>query len=181
MNGRVAKPEKVELVSRVAEKLRASQSVILTDFKGMTVAQVTDLRSQLRKESIELKVVKNRLLRRAIAEAQCEALDDLLVGNTAVAYGVADATAPAKLLTQFAKTTDKLKIKGGLLERRRIDVAGVQNLAKMPGRRELLTMMARDLKQPATKVAGVMQAGLLKVAYAMQALARKQQGAGEPA
>ena len=147
----------------------------------MSVADMTTLRSQLRSQSVEMRVVKNRLLRLALEKAGCDALDEMLTGNTAVAFGLADPVAPARLLTEFAKKNEKLVVKGGLLEGRRLDANGVVNLSKMPGRRELLARMAGDLKQPAVKMAMVFQAGLLKVAYAMNALAEKKSAGGEAA
>ena len=175
------RPEKVALVNDLTEKLSGCQSIILTDFKGMSVGQVTDLRVKLREQSVDMRVVKNRLLKRALSGAKFDALDNLLKGNTAVAFGVDDPVAPAKVLIKYAKDNEKLVIKGGLLEGKALDVAGVENLSKMPGRKELLSIMAGDLKQPATKMASVCQAALLKIPYAMQALSRKLEEAGEAA
>ena len=172
----MVRSDKIELVTGVAERLKRSQSIVLANYQGLTVADMTGLRSKLRAEGVELKVIKNRLIRRALAEAGHDALDEMLHGNTIVAFGMKDAAAPAKILQEFAKTNEKLVIKGGLLEGRKLNLQAVKGLANMPSRRELLTMMARDLKQPATKLATVMQAGLLKVAYAMQAYAKKLEG-----
>jgi large subunit ribosomal protein L10 len=166
--------EKTELVGELTGKLKGAQSIVLTDFKSMTVAEISTLRNRLREQQVEMKVYKNRLLRIALAEAGCDALDEFLVGNTAVAFGVADASAPAKILLKYAKDNEKLVIKGGLLEGKRLDNKGVQGLSTMPGRKELLSMMARDLKAPATKVATVFTASLTKVAYAFKALADKK-------
>ena len=171
--------DKVEFVSTFAEKLKSAQSVVLADFKGISVAEMTDLRAQLRSQSIEMKVVKNRLLKRALNEAGCDALDEMLVGNTSVTFGMADAAAPAKILVKYAKDNEKLVIKGGLLEGKRLEASGIEGLSRLPGRPELLTRMAYDLKQPATKMATVMQAGLLKVAHAMNAYARKLEESGQ--
>jgi large subunit ribosomal protein L10 len=177
----MVRADKIELVGQVVEKLKASQSVVLTDFKGISVAQISDLRNQLRQQSVEMKVVKNRLLRRALAEAGCDALDECLVGNTAVSFGVNDPVAVAKILTGYAKTNDKLVIKGGLLEGKRLDAEGVVSLSKMPGRKELLARMAGDMKQPAVKMVSVFNQGLLKLAFAMNALAEKRAQTGEAA
>jgi large subunit ribosomal protein L10 len=177
----VVRADKIELVGQVAEWLRQAQGVVLADFQGLTVADMNVLRSRLRSDSVQFRVIKNRLLKRALVEAGCDGMDEILVGNTAVAFGNEDATAPARLLSQYTKENERLRIKGGLLEGRRIDLAQIQELASMPGRLELLSMLARDMKQPATKIAVAMQAALLKVAYAMQALARKKQEAGETA
>ncbi len=175
VSDRVVRPDKQELVQGVSEQLRKAQSIVLTDFQGITVAEVNDLRSQLRGQGVQMRVIKNRLLRRALEEAGCDPIDEMLVGNTAVAFGVDEPAAPAKVLLAYAKKNDKIKIKGGLLEKRRLTAAGIQDLAKLPGRRELLAIIAGDFKQPASKMAVVMQQGLLKVAYAMQALADKQE------
>jgi large subunit ribosomal protein L10 len=173
----MVRSDKIELVGRIAEKLKASQAVILTDFRGITVEEMTGLRTQLRSQSVEMRVIKNRLLKLALAEAGCDSLDEMLTGNTAVNFGTADPVSPARILAEYAKGNEKLVIKGGLLEGKRIDAAGVQSLSKMPGRKELLARMAGDLKQPAAKLATVFQAGLLKVAYAMKALAEKKEAA----
>lgn len=177
----MVRSDKIELVTRVTDKMKRSQSIVLGDFKGMTVAELMGLRSQLREQSIEMRVIKNRLIRRALAEAGYESLDEQLHGNTAVAFGVEDPAAPAKILVEFAKKNPKFVIKGGLLEGKRLDENGVKSLSTMLGRKELLAMLAGELKQPAGKVATVFQAGMLKVVYAMQALARKKEEAGEAA
>ena len=173
----MVRAEKIELVERVSDKLKQAQSVIVTDFKGMTVAELMGLRTQLREQAIEMKVIKNRLVRRALSEVGYDSLDDYLVGNSAIVFGLKDPVAPAKILTDYAKKNNKLVIKGGLLEGRRLDPGGVKALSAMPGRKQLLAMMAGGFKQPAAKLATVLQAGLLKMAYAMQALARKQEAA----
>ncbi|MCL5269997.1 MAG: 50S ribosomal protein L10 [bacterium] len=173
----MVRSDKLDLVERITEKMKQSQSLILTDFKGITVADMTALRARLREQSAEMRVIKNRLIKRALSQAGCDAMDDCLVGNTAIIFGISDPVAPAKVLVEVAEKNDKLVLKGGLLEGRRIDVAGIRSLSKMPGRQELLSIMAGDLKQPAAKMAMAFQAGLLKVAYAMQSLSRKLESA----
>jgi large subunit ribosomal protein L10 len=177
----VVRSDKVDLVNELTGTFKSSQSVILSDFKGMTVEEMTTLRTKLREQAVPMRVLKNRLVRRALVEAGADALDEFLVGNTAVSFGMADPVAPAKILVEYAKSNEKLIIKGGLLEGKFLDENGVRNLAKMPGRKELLSIMAGDLKQPATKMAMVFQAGLLKVAYAMNALAAKKEETGAAA
>jgi len=174
----VVRPEKIERVRLVAERLRASQSVVLTDFRGLTVAEITDLRGRLRGRGVEYKVLKNRLGRRALAEAGCDALDDWLVGNTAWAFGLRDAIEPAKVLSAYAQENEKLKIKGGLLERRRIDAGMVAELAALPSRPELLSRMAGGLKQPAARLASAMSQAVARMARAFAVLAEKREKAG---
>lgn len=177
----LASTEKISFVNDLAGKLKESQSVILADFRGLNVAQVTTLRKQLRAKEVEFKVVKNRLGKRALAAAECENLDEFLQGNTAWAFGVNDAVEPAKVLADFAKENEHLVIKGGLLEGKRIDKSVVATLAKMPGRMQLLSMMAGAMKQPGTKMAGAMHQSVVKIALAFKALADKKQAAGEAA
>lgn len=174
----MVRSEKIDFVNQISDKLKQSQSVILADFRGLTVAQITDLRVQLRKSGVELKVIKNRLGKRALVNAGCESLDQFLTGNTAWAFGLKDPVEPAKILARYSKDNEKLVLKGGLLEGKRINSAGVAQLASMPGRKELLSKLAGDFKQPATKLAIVMEAGIVKMARAFQALAKKLEEAG---
>lgn len=173
--------EKIEFVSDLTKKIGNSQSIILADFCGLTVAEVSELRTQLRAKGVEFRVVKNRLGKRALGDAGCESLDEFLVGNTAWAFGVQDAVDPAKVLSDFAKEHEKLVLKGGMLESKKIDLDTVKQLAKMPGRLELLSMVAGGLKQPGAKLAIAMNQSLTKIAYAFQALAEKKQNEGEAA
>jgi large subunit ribosomal protein L10 len=177
----MVRSDKIDLVNRVSGKLKDSQSVVLTDFRGLTVAEMTTLRRDLRKQGVEFKVIKNRLGRRALEDAGCDNLDEFLTGNTAWAFGLQDAVEPARILSGFAKTHDKLVIKGGLLESRRIDAVMIGQLASLPSRPELLSRMAGVLKQPATQIASAMTQSLTKVARAFQALADKKAAAGETA
>ena len=177
----MVRPDKIELVDRISGKLKDSQSVIFADFCGLTVEQMTDLRSRLRAKSVEFEVLKNRLGKRALAQAGCDPLDDCLRGNTGWAFGAEDPVSPAKILSDYARENAALVIKGGLLEGKRIDLEIVKELAALPGREELLSKMANGLMQPATKVVVVMQAALTKIARCFIALAEKKEGAEEAA
>src|SRR3989304_3629002 len=138
----MVRSDKIEFVAGITGKLKAAQSVVLTDFRGITVGEITQLRTRLREHSIEMRVVKNRLLKLALKEAGCDNLDEYLTGNTAVSFGAADPAAPARILLEYAKKHEKLIVKGGLLEGRKLNARGVESLSKMPGRRELLARMA---------------------------------------
>jgi len=175
----MVRTDKIELVERISQKLKQSQSIIVTDYKGMTVFELERLRTLLREQGVEVKVIKNRLVRRALSEAGQDNLDEYLHGNSAIVFGIKDPVAPAKILMDFVKKNQKLVIKGGLLEGRRLNPAGVAALSTMPNRKQLLSILAGDFKQPAAKMATVFQAGLLKVAYAMKALAAKQEEAAD--
>ena len=107
----MARPEKEALVQEIAEKLSSSKSVVVTDYKGLDVAKITELRKKLREAGVEYKVIKNTLARIAAKKAEMEDLNELFVGPTAIAFGLEDAVAPAKILVDFAKEHDELEIR----------------------------------------------------------------------
>ena len=121
----MARPEKVAVVNEVYEKLTKAQSVVLVDFRGLTVQEATELRKKLREAGVELKVTKNTLTRLAAEKADLKDLHAYLEGPTALAFGYEDPVSPAKILSDFAKDHKKLELKGGVLEGRVIDQAMV--------------------------------------------------------
>ena len=163
--------EKIEVVKTTTDRLARSQAVVFFDYKGLTVEEITALRSRMRESQGELKVVKNRLTKRALEAYGCETLDDLLVGPVALAFGYGEPTGPAKACVEFAKTNNKVKILGGLLEKKRIDVDMITALSKLPGRTELLGQMASTLMAPARQLATALNQSMAKVVYAMKARA----------
>lgn len=162
---------KVDIVEQAKERLARSQAVVVVDYQGLTVAEVSDLRQKLRDAGGEMKVIKNRLTKRALAEAQYDALDEILNGPTALAFGYDDPVGPAKVCMNYAKDNEKLEVLGGLLEGRRVDLDKIKALAKLPGREELLTQMAGTMKAPMRQMATAMHQAVAKVAYAMKARA----------
>jgi large subunit ribosomal protein L10 len=140
--------EKIEAVEEITQKLRESKSTVITDYRGLTVAQVTELRKLLREAGVEYKVYKNTLARRATSELNITELDQFLTGPTAIAFSNSDLVAPAKIISDFAKKNDKLEIKGGLVEGRLIDQDGIKQLASLPSREGLLSMLLSVLQAP---------------------------------
>ncbi len=140
--------QKQQVVSEVAAKLKESKSTVVVDYRGLNVAQVTELRKQLREAGIEYKVYKNTLVRRATAEAGFSGLDEHLVGPTAIAFGAEDVIAPAKVLNEFAKKNEALEIKTGIIEGNIASAAEVKALAELPSRDGLLSMLANVLQAP---------------------------------
>jgi large subunit ribosomal protein L10 len=138
---------KQQEVDAIATKLRESSSTVVADYRGLNVAQVTLLRKQLREAGIEFQVLKNSLVSRAAASAELNDLDAVLTGPTAVAFS-SDVVAPAKILSDFAKKNDALKIKGGIVEGRFVDAAQVKALADLPSREGLLSMLLSVLQAP---------------------------------
>ncbi|CAG5081112.1 50S ribosomal protein L10 [Thermobacillus xylanilyticus] len=140
--------EKQQIVEEITAKLRESATTVLTDYRGLNVAQVTELRRKLREAGIEFRVLKNTLIRRATANAELTELDSVLTGPTAVAFGKDDAVAPAKILSQFAKENEALKIKGGVVEGRVVGFDEIKALADLPSREGLLSMLLSVLQAP---------------------------------
>lgn len=139
---------KQETVEAITAKLRESTTTVVADYRGLTVAQITELRKQLREAGIEFQVLKNTLLRRATAAAQLTDLDAALTGPTAIAFSAEDVVAPAKILNDFAKKNDALKLKGGVLEGRVVSDEEVKALAELPSREGLLSMLLSVLQAP---------------------------------
>lgn len=166
-NAKVLK-EKTQLVSEIAEKLRSSATTVITDYRGLTVAQVTELRKNLREAGVEFQVLKNTLARRATAQTDLSALDEHLTGPTAIAFSKDDAVAPAKILTEFAKKNDLLKVKGGIVEGKVVGFDQIKALADLPSREGLLSMLL-----------SVLQAPMRNVALAVKAVAEKQESGAQ--
>lgn len=139
--------EKQQMVSDVTAKLQENACTVVADYRGLTVAQVTQLRKTLREAGVDFQVLKNTLVRRATAEANLTELDAILTGPTAIAFGK-DVVAPAKILSDFAKKNDKLQVKGGVVEGRVVDAAQIKALADLPSREGLLSMLLSVLQAP---------------------------------
>ena len=144
---------KKEEVSKLAEQMKDAKLILLTDYRGINVADVTELRSELRKSDSEYKVIKNNIIRRALAENGIEGLDDLLEGPTAVVMNNEDYLEPTKAIYNFSKKNDFYKIKGGVIEGKVMTAEEIITLAKLPSREELLSMLAGGLLASISKIA----------------------------
>lgn len=140
--------KKQALVGEIADKLKNSPSTVIVDYRGLSVAQVTELRKQLREAGVEFKVYKNTMTRRAAEQAGIEGLEEFLTGPNAIAFGLEDVVAPAKILNEFAKKNDALEIKAGVLEGNFVSVEEVKALAELPSREGLLSMVLSVLQAP---------------------------------
>lgn len=164
--------QKKEWVGSLHGTLESAGLVVVTHYSGLTVAEVTDLRSKMRAAGASFKVTKNRLTKLALEGTAYENIGDLFTGPTAIAYS-ADPVAAAKVTADFAKTNDKLKILGGSLGGQRLDVAGVQALATLPSLDELRAKLLGMISTPATRIAGVLQAPAGQLARVLKAKADK--------
>ena len=130
--------EKQKITEDLHERFSKSEIVVVTDYKGLDVSSLNDLRRKLREEDIEFQVVKNTLLMRAAKDTEVALIQDYFKGPSAVALSYKDPVAPAKILTQFAKDNQKLEIKGGVLKDKVLDADAIKALAKLPSREVLL-------------------------------------------
>ena len=170
----MARPEKVAVVNEVYEKLTKAQSVVLVDFRGLTVQEATELRKKLREAGVELKVTKNTLTRLAAEKADLKDLHAYLEGPTALALGYEDPVPPAKILSDFAKDHKKLELKGGVLEGRVIDQAMVTALAELPTREVLLGQLVGLMQAPIRNLAYVLSAPIRNTVYVLDAVRQKK-------
>lgn len=151
---------KVELkqpvVNEISEVIKDAQSVVLVDYRGLTVEQDTRLRKELREAGVSYKVYKNTMMNFAFKGTDFEALAPYLEGPSAMASSTTDATAPARILAKFAKEAKALEIKGGVVEGIAYDAKGMQAIAQIPSREELLSKLLGSIQSPITNFARVM-------------------------
>lgn len=150
--------KKKKIVQDITEKLKNSKTTVLTDYRGLNVAEVTELRKQLREAGVEFKVLKNTMTRRAAKAAGYTELEPHLVGPTALAFSADDAVAPAKILHKFAKEHEALEIKGGLLEGEYMTDEQIKELADLPSYEGLVSMLLSVLQAPLRNMALVVKA-----------------------
>jgi large subunit ribosomal protein L10 len=177
----MARPDKVAVVDEVRDKLRDADAAVLTEYRGLTVSELAQLRGTLRPTSTEYKVFKNSLARRAAEAAGLAELLPLLEGPVAIAFVHGDAVIAAKALRDFGRTNPALVIKGGLLGPRVLSGAEVESLAEIQPRDVLLARLAGGFQAPLTKAAGLFQAFTRNLAYGVQAYIDQRVEAGEPA
>ena len=147
---------KQPIVAEIAELLDGAQTAVVVDYRGLTVEQDTVLRKQLREAGVSYKVYKNTFIRRAAQGTAFEKLGPNLEGPTAIAVSKTDATAPARILAEFAKTAPKLEIKGGVVESDYYDAAGMNAIASIPSREILLGRLLGSMQSPITNLARVL-------------------------
>lgn len=140
----------------IADDIKDAQSVVLVDYRGLTVAQDTELRKQLREAGVIYKVCKNTMMKRAFEGTEFAGLEEYLEGPSALVVSKDDATAPARIICKFAKTAEALEVKAGVVEGNVYDAAGINELSKVPSREELLSKLLGSLQSPITNLARVL-------------------------
>jgi len=171
----VDRSQKEKLIATLNDTFKQVELVVVTKQAGLTVAEVTDLRRQMRAAGAGFKVAKNRLTKRALDGTRFQGISDMLKGPTAIAYSK-DPVAAAKIVVEFANKNEKLTIVGGSLGERPLDQAGVKALATLPSLPEMRARLAGMLQQPAAKIVGVLAAPAGGLARVIGAHARKQGG-----
>jgi large subunit ribosomal protein L10 len=176
----MATEAKARAVEEFAQVLDGASSVVLTDFTGLDVAAVSELRRRCRAAGVEYHVIKNTLAKRVIASSSLQSLESLLAGPNAWAIHKSDQVAAAKVVSEFAKDHANLKIRGGFVDGRLVSVNQLQVLAKLPGRDVLLAQVLAGMQAPMAGFAGVLTAVLRGFATAVDAYAKKR-AESEPA
>lgn len=139
---------KEQQVAEYAEKFGKAKSVVLVDYRGLNVAEDTSMRIELRKANVEYKVVKNRLILRAFVNAGYQGFDSVLEGPTAIAVSYDDAVAPAKIIVDNVKKTNKITVKGGVVEGKIMDAQGITKVASVPAKPVLVAQLLGMLQTP---------------------------------
>ena len=147
---------KQPIVEEISKYIKTAQSVVLVDYRGLTVEQDTRLRRQMRENGITYKVYKNTMMNFAFKGTDCEALAPYLEGPSAIAISDTDATAPARVLGKFAKEAPALEVKGGIVEGIAYDAEGIKSIANIPSREELLSKLLGSMQSPITNFARVL-------------------------
>jgi len=166
---------KAALVDEIVEKLENSKSVIFIDYKGLTVDQDTGLRNEFRKNDVEYKVIKNKLLERATDKLGIDDIKPVFNGPTAVAFSYSDEIAAAKVLSKFAKDSGKTEIKAGLLGKKVIDKNGVESLAKLPSKEILIATVMGTMNAPITGFVSATSGIIRNFMYALNAVVDQKQ------
>jgi large subunit ribosomal protein L10 len=172
-----AGPRKVESVSLLTERLERSTSAIVTDYRGLTVSQLSELRGRLRAEAVEYVVVKNTLARRAAEAAGVAQFSSVLMGPVGLALGYGDLATPARILLEYYRQNRRLPVVAGLVEGRVIDADGVRMLSELPSREVLLAQLAGTIQSPLTALAGALESILSTFAATLDAYREKLEAA----
>ena len=164
------KAEKVQIIEELKDRLKNSKSAIFVDYRGLTVEEANSLRKQFREAGVVYKVYKNTLIEIAARELGLEGITPWLEGPTAIAFGIEERVAPAKILLQNITNMKKMEFKGGIVDGNIIDVEGVEALAKLPSKEELIAKLLGSMNAPIVNLLGVLSGPMRAFAYALNAI-----------
>jgi large subunit ribosomal protein L10 len=171
----VIKSEKQEIIDRLHDRFESSSSAICVEFRGVSVEKVTQFRRELQQASGEYQLVKNTLAKRAIKDTAFQELDQFLVGPTGVVFCPEEAAESAKVVTKFVDETDgAFQIKGGVVDGAIFDASGIEKVATLPSRQELLAQLVASLQSPISGLVGTLEGVMREFVYTVQAIADKK-------
>lgn len=179
MSSQAVLESKQKIVEEISDKLQRAVTAILTDYRGLNVAEATELRKQLREAGVEYKVLKNTLTILAAEKAGLDGLKDYLTGPTAIAFSYQDPVAPAKILAKYAKEHKRPELKSGVLAGKIIDSAAITALAALPEREVLLAQVVAGFQGPIAGFVNVLQGNLRNFAQVLGAIVKKQEQAAQ--
>lgn len=167
--------KKEEYVRSYQSKIEKAKVIVLTSCEGVRVGEMNALRKSIRATGAEMRVVKNTMVRRALRNLNLREVEPHTNGSTAIVFGYDDPVAPVKALFDFATTCKKFAFKGGVLEGKLLTINQLEGLSKLPGRRELLSMVASCMQGPLRNIVSVCQAPIRKLVYCLDALREKKE------
>jgi large subunit ribosomal protein L10 len=165
---------KKQVVKELSESIKSAKTIVFADYRGLTVEQDTELRSALRKAGVEYKVVKNTLTKLAAKENGLDDLEPHFNGSTSMAFSSEDVVAPAKVMVEYAKKFEQLELKVGVVEGKVFDVKGIEAIASLPSKEELLAKALGSLKSPINGLVNVLNGNIRGLVIALNAIAEKQ-------
>ena len=169
------KSEKATIIEGFSEKLKATQAIILAEYRGLKVSELTEIRREIKKSSGSFKVIKNRLAKRAMAGSVWEPLQGHMKGPVGIVASEGDVVVLSKIVTKYAETFPAFKLKAGLFGGKVLDVKGIEALSKLPSKEELYAKLLGTLQAPASNLVRVLQAVPQKLVLALKAISEKKQ------
>ena len=164
------------IVEEIKDKVEKAQGVVLVDYRGLNVAELTELRRNYKEAGVDYKVYKNTMMRFAFKDAGFEEFNEYLVGPNALVFGFEDPVQPAKITEEFAKEHDNLEIKAGIVDGKIIGIEEIKELASLPSREVLIAQTLGGLNAPIAGFANVLQGTVRNLVYALSAIREQQEG-----
>ncbi len=165
---------KTKVIDEIKEKIESSQAVVLVDYRGLDVAQLTELRKKYREAGVDYKVYKNTMMKFAFKDLGYDEFNEFLKGPSAVAFGIEDPVAAAKVTAEFAKKNEKLEIKAGIVDGKIINIEEVKSLAELPSKEVLVAQVLGGLNAPIQGFTNVLQGTIRSLAIVLNAIAEKE-------
>jgi large subunit ribosomal protein L10 len=170
----ITKEKKSQQIAELSEKFSTSKAIVLTDYKGLTVSEISDLRQKLKEVGSEYRVAKNTLSVIASKGTPVEAAADHFIGPTAIVFGLEDPVSTVKKVLDFSEKNDKLKVKAGIIDGRLYGLDEIKAISKLPPRDVLLGMLVGAMQAPVSKMVRLLSATVTRFAYALEALKNKK-------